>query len=79
MSQCKGVVEEVEKISKIIDFKVSKAMAECIAVNTESFITNLLEDSLNVCINDKRKIVTVEDVKDAIYERKTEFLKPLFD
>lgn len=79
MSQCKGVVEEVEKISKIIDFKVSKAMAECIAVNTESFITNLLEDSLNVCINDKRKIVTVEDVKDAIYERKIEFLKPLFD
>lgn len=79
MSLCKGVEDEVEKISKIVDFKVSKEIIGSIAENTESFILQILEESSNICKNDKRKIVTLDDLKQAVFTRKIEFLQPLFD
>lgn len=79
MALCKGIVEEVENVSKIIDFKVKKEMAGRIAEKTEDFLTQLLEKAAEVCRDDKRKIVTADDLKSVIYEKKLDVLMPLFD
>ena len=79
MSQCKGIVEEIKKVSKIIDISLNNDAINGIADNTENFILQLLEEFAEACNNNKRKIITVDDLKEAINARKIDFLKPLFD
>lgn len=79
MSVCKGIAEEIKKISKIIDFEIDDENANTIADNIERFLLDILEESAEISRNDKRKIVTVEDIKKAVNIRKIEILDPLFE
>jgi histone H3/H4 len=78
MAQCRGIVDEIEKISKLIDFKVSKVNSNLIAENVESFLIKILEESAEISKEDKRKTVTVEDIKKVVFDKKLEVLKDLF-
>lgn len=79
MSICKRVLEDVHKQAEIQKLKISDKNAESIATKTEAFICELLDCSSEICLSDKRKIVTLEDLKDAVHKRRLEFLYPLFE
>lgn len=78
MVECKGLIDEVKKIAKIIDYTVDDKIAACIADKTEHLIISILTQSEQICMADKRKIIGIEDLKKCIEDRNLEFLKCLF-
>lgn len=79
MSICKGVLKDVQKQASILNIKISENISEAIAQRTEQFILKLLENSGNICNEDKRKIITKEDIQKVVESKELNILLPLFD
>lgn len=79
MSICKRVLEDVFRQAEIQSLKISDENAESIASKTEKFILDIIDGSSEICSMDKRKIITLEDLKNEIFKRKLEFLYPIFE
>lgn len=76
---CKGILGDLTKQMDLMKLTFSQEQKEMIAQKTEDFIVQIIEESSEICFNDKRKIITEDDVKKAIENRGIEFLNFIFE
>lgn len=79
MSICKGIAKDVQKQAEMMNVRVSDEAVEAITQETERFVAGIIRESTEICSQNKRKIVTSEDIKQAVYRRGIEIFYPLFD
>lgn len=79
MSICKGIVSDIKKISKALDYSLDDESIDFIATKNEEFILDILNESSQACIRDKRKIVSLEDLNEVINTRDLYICKDLLN
>lgn len=73
MVVCKGIVSDAKKIAEALDFAIGNDMIEVISAQNETFIQEILGEASDMCIQDKRKVVSREDVWAAVKSRNLPF------
>ena len=56
MSLCKGVYNDVKKLSELLDLELKDDVIELIAAKNEEFIKEILDEANHICLEDKRKM-----------------------
>lgn len=73
MVLCKTVTKAVETIASDIGINLPENIKTHIADRLEEFLSNILIEADSICIKNKRKIVSVSDLKEACLERDMPF------
>lgn len=79
MSICKSVLNNVIKQAKALNINIASEQADSIAQKTENIVLELLNESAEICFADKRKILTSDDIKQAVASRGLDFLESIFE
>lgn len=78
MHASRGITKDLQQQAEAMGIKLPDEIVDMIAQKVESFVAGILEESLELCHQDKRKIVTQEDVKNVVIKRNIDILYPLF-
>ena len=76
---CKGILSDVKKICKDLDYALNDDIFEIIASKNEEFIIGVLDEASEISASDKRKTVTIEDIKEVIKGRGLEIFDEVFN
>lgn len=66
MAICKTVKKNVERVAEQVGVKVDPEIREAIASRTEGFLLAVLRTAETICRQSKRKLITTEDLIDAL-------------
>lgn len=78
MAICKGILSDARKIAEALDFSLGDNVLEAIATENEAFVLEVLGEASQVCIQNKRRVISREDVQEVIKSRNLPFYSTLF-
>lgn len=73
MVVCKSVATSIEAVSAELGIELSAAQREQIGDGVEALLLDILADAERICNSNKRKTVSLDDIKQVLIQKKLPF------